>query len=72
MSYSELAQINSILHSTLGVVLERYVLAKVGDTSFNVFRGLESRESLASFVGLFWGRADELPGVVACMMSYLA
>lgn len=72
LSFSVLAQMNTILYAFLGVVLERDVLALTSDVSYNVFKGWKKRESLASFVGLYWGRPQQLPSVVAMMRSHLA
>lgn len=72
LSFSVLAQINSLLYSCLGVVLERDVLAGESDCSYNKYRGWGDRESLSSFVGLYWAPPSLLPGAVAALMSHLA
>lgn len=72
LSFSELSQMNAILYSRLGVVIERDVLAAGRDESFCKSRGLNARESLASFVGLYWGRASEMAMAVAALVSHRA
>ena len=72
LSSSELAQMNAIIYSKLGVVIERDVLARPYDSSFCRSKGIDQRESLSSFVGLYWGRPSELPGAVAAMASHHA